>query len=166
MFYKGIGCLALVVSLLFAAPANGQLKGFGIGPYVEAGWPTGSFESTHKMGVGAGIFADIKLPGKLGITGSAGYMQFGGKSTEGTSYPSVKAIPIRAGLKYRPLPVLYFKLEGGVANYMDDMSGSAFIASPGVGVRVLGLDFQAKYEAWLGNGDTHGFWGLRAGINF
>lgn len=158
----------IMLSALYS-PCMAQLKGFGIGPFVEAGWPTGNFQDTHKMGLGAGIGADIKLPGKLGLTGSLSYMQFNGKTIttpEGDRVmPDIKAVPIRAGLKYRVLPLLYFKLEGGVANYTGG-DGSAFIASPGIGLRILGFDFQGKYEAWLKDGNTYAFWGLKAGINF
>jgi hypothetical protein len=163
--------LFLVVLVLAFQLSNAQLKGFSLGPYVEAGWPAGNdFKTTHKYGLGAGLTADIKLPGALGLTGSAGYMQFMGKTittAEGTQKaPAIKAFPIRAGLKLRVAPLIYFKLEGGAANFTDGESGSAFIASPGIGVRLLMFDFQAKYEAWLKNGSNISFWGLRAGLNF
>lgn len=167
-----IAALGIVMTLSAAIPASAQLKGFSIGPYVEAGWPLSDLKNTHKQGFGGGISADIRLPGKIGITGSAGYMQFNGKtlvSTEGAqnSIPDLKAFPIRAGLKYRPVPLIYFKMEGGAANFTGSgASGSAFILSPGIGVRILGIDVQAKYEAWLKDGMNNAFWGLRAGLNF
>lgn len=160
----------LLLAIIFSLPATAQLKGFGIGPYVETAWPVGDLKDTHKQGYGAGVSADIRLPGKIGITGSVGYMQFNGKTVptpEGSYEASnLKAFPIRAGLKFRPVPLIYLKLEGGAANYTGGASGSAFILSPGIGVRVLGLDFQAKYEAWLKDGMNNAFWGLRAGFNF
>lgn len=161
--------IALTV-LIIAQVGRAQLKGFSIGPYAEMGFPAGGFANTHNNGLGAGLAADIKLPGKLGLTGSVGYMQFGGKTLttpEGASYKenAVKAFPIRAGLKFRALPLIYFKLEGGVANYTGNNSGSAVIASPGIGIRILNFELQGKYEAWFKDG-TNGFWGLRAGINF
>lgn len=153
--------------LLFSQSSKAQLKGFSVGPYAEAAWPTGDFSETHKNGFGVGLNADIKLPGKLGLTGSAGYMHFGGKTvatTEGNvKMPAVNAFPVRAGLKFRMIPLIYFKVEGGVATFSGD-DGSAVIVSPGVGIRVLGLEVQAKYEAWLKN--DYRFWGIKAGINF
>jgi len=160
----------LLLATIFSLPATAQLKGFGIGPYVETGWPAGDLKDTHKQGFGAGLSADIRLPGAIGITGSVGYMQFSGKTvhtSEGTYEAStLKAFPIRAGLKFRPTPLIYLKVEGGAANYTGANSGSAFILSPGIGVRVLGIDVQAKYEAWLKDGMNNAFWGLRAGFNF
>lgn len=160
----------LFTCLLFFQIGKAQWKGFSLGVYVETGWPTGGdFERTHKYGLGTGLAADIKLPGKLGLTGSAGYMQFVGKTittSEGSEkQAAIKAFPVRAGLKFRVASLLYLKLEGGAANFTKG-NGSAFIASPGIGVRVLGLDVQAKYEAWLKDGNNLGFWGLKAGINF
>lgn len=162
--------VSLLLAIIFSLPATAQLKGFGIGPYVETGWPVGDLKDTHKQGFGAGLSADIRLPGKIGITGSVGYMQFNGRTVqtpEGSYEAStLKAFPIRAGLKFRPVPLIYIKMEGGAANYTGANSGSAFILSPGIGVRVLGIDIQAKYEAWLKDGMNNAFWGLRAGFNF
>jgi hypothetical protein len=153
--------------VIAASASPAQLKGFSLGAYAEYANPTGKFEESNKNGIGAGINADIRL-GKLGLTGSAGFMRFGGKSiTAGnghTSFPTVNAFPIRAGLKYRLVPLLYLKLESGIVNYTND-GGSAVILSPGLGLRVLGLDVQAKYESWIKNGNRS-FWGVKAGYNF
>ena len=164
MKFRAAGAVVLV---LICLQSNAQLKGFGLGPYIELATPTGNFNDTHNGGIGAGLGADIGF-GKLKFTGSAGYMHFGGKTvttTEGTvDHPAINAFPLRAGLKYRFAPMFYFKLEGGVANYTKG-DGSAFILSPGIGLRVLGLDAQIKYETWMNNGSNN-FWGLKAGYNF
>ena len=148
-------------------PAQAQLKGFSLGPFVEAGWPTGSFKETNKNGYGAGLGADVRL-GKIGVSGSVGYMHFGGKTINkedgNIAMPSINAVPVRVGLKYRIVPALYAKLESGVAKFTGG-DQSAFIISPGIGVRILGFDFQAKYEIWKKQ-ETYSFWGLKAGINF
>lgn len=155
------------ITLSLCLHGRAQLKGFSLGPYVEGAWPTGSFDKSNKNGTGAGLNADIRL-GKLGLTGSVGFMHFGGKTAltpEGPiDMPAIDAVPIRAGLKYRVVPLLYVKLESGVANYTNNR-GSAFILSPGIGIRLLGLDVQGKYEAWM-KGSTLGFWGLKVGYNF
>jgi len=160
--------LVILGTMLACLPAQSQLKGFSLGPFVEAGWPTGSFQETNKNGYGAGFGADIRL-GKIGLTGSVGYMHFGGKTIfkeeQGlVDMPSIKAVPVRLGLKYRIVPALYVKMESGVAKFTGG-DQSAVIISPGIGVRLLGLDFQAKYEMWK-NDQTYSFWGLKAGINF
>ncbi len=159
--------LTACLMICFACVANAQLKGFGLGPYVEYGIPSGDFQQTHKNGYGLGLGADIRL-GKWGLTGSAGYIHFGGKATTDESgshsASSIKAFPIRAGIKYRFIPAMYLKLESGMARLSGD-DKSALIISPGIGVRLLGLDLQAKYEIWKGD-QTRSFAGLKAGINF
>ena len=159
--------LVVIVIMLAWVPAQSQLKGFSLGPFAEAAWPTGSFKETNKNGYGAGFGADVRL-GKIGLTGSVGYMHFGGKTINkgdgDIAMPSINAVPVRVGLKYRFVPALYAKLESGVAKFTGG-DQSAFIISPGIGVRILGLDFQAKYEVWKKE-ETYSFWGLKAGINF
>jgi hypothetical protein len=159
--------LVLVTAAITCSQASAQLKGFSIGPYIEVAKPTGRLDETNKNGAGVGLNADIRL-GKIGLTGSAGFMHFPGKTVEtnegAKETHAINVIPIRAGIKYRLAPVLYAKLEGGMANYTNN-DGSAFILSPGIGLRILGLDVQAKYETWI-NGGTRSFWGLKAGYNF
>ena len=162
---------AATLILLFCAfgfnQAQAQLKGFSIGGYLESGWPTAGFEETHGNGIGAGLEADIKLPAKLGVSGSVGFMHFGGKTINtnlGTKkVQAINAMPIRVGLKYR-FPLLYAKLEGGVARLTNDPN-QVYIISPGLGVRILGLDVQGKFEAWVRD-ETWSFWGLKVGYHF
>lgn len=158
----------LIAGLLVSGiTGSAQLKGFSLGPFVEAGWPTGNFQESNKNGYGAGVGADIRL-GKIGLTGSVGYMHFGGKTIDkedGTlKMPAINAVPVRAGLKYRIAPALYAKFESGVARFTKN-NESALIISPGIGVRILGLELQAKYEIWKKQ-DAYSFWGLKAGFNF
>lgn len=160
--------LLIILSLtILTFSSRAQLKGFSIGPYAERAWPRGNFEQLYHNGLGAGLGADIKLPGSLGITGSVGVIRFSGKEVQKSGItekiPALTATPIRLGLKYR-LPLVYLKLEGGLANMNDD-SGKGIIFSPGAGVRVLGLDVQLKYETWI-RATPYRFWGLKASYNF
>ena len=155
--------LAAVMSMAHLT-TRAQIKPFSIGPYLEKAWMTGSAQSELNDGWGLGLTADVKLPGRLGVTGSFGYFQARGLETQTGSLPSLKAYPLRAGLKYRPLPFIYFKMEAGGAQ-INGENGKAFILSPGVGVRVLAIDIQGKYEHWSGPRKMQ-FWGLRASLNF
>jgi hypothetical protein len=170
-------CLLLAVLLGASSNSQAQLKRFSIGPYVEVGTPVGDLKDTHNTGYGVGLNADIKLIAGFGVTGSVGYMRFGGKkdvmitdgagNTTSFDYSALQAIPVRVGVKYKfPFPLLYVKVEGGVANRVGkDNDGAPIIFAPGVGIRFLGLDVEAKYEAWIKDG-TAGFFGLKAGFNF
>ncbi|WP_343704194.1 hypothetical protein [Chitinophaga sp.] len=157
--------LMMAVLLLGSLATQAQLKRFSLGPYVEAGFPVGDFGDINKTGYGVGLNADIKLIAGFGVTGSVGYMRFGGKTVTNVDYPAVAAVPVRVGLKYQLVSILYVKLEGGAANFVGDLDGSAFLLSPGVGIRILGLDVQAKYENWFRDSGL-GFFGLKAGFNF
>ncbi|PUZ27310.1 hypothetical protein DCM91_08165 [Chitinophaga costaii] len=168
--------MAVALLCLGSTAALAQLKRFSIGPYIETGAPAGDFHDTHDVGWGGGVNADIKLIAGLGITGSVGYMHFGGKTTTITNpdsspgkytYPNVSAIPIRVGVKYHFFPLLYVKVEGGVANFTNTKyrDGAAAIFAPGIGIRILMIDVEAKYELWHKDGSS-GFWGLKAGVNF
>jgi hypothetical protein len=160
---------ALLVMLILAASftASAQLKGFSIGPYLEGAWPTGKLDQTNKNGIGVGLGADIRF-GNVGLVGSVGYMQFPGKTiqtNEGSfKNNSLNAVPIRVGLKFRPIPLLYFKVESGAARLSNDR-GSAIIFAPGVGSRLLGLDISGKFETWRKD-VNYSFWGAKVSYNF
>lgn len=155
--------LASVFSLI-ASTASAQLKGFSFGPYLEAAWPKGDFLQTNRNGLGLGLAADMKLGGKLAAMGSAGYMHFGNRSSnDNTVDETVNAVPVRVGIKYR-LPLVYVKLESGVAKFSDGRE-NPLILSPGIGVRLLGLDVQASYETWLSK-NGRSFAALRMGYHF
>ena len=157
----------IISAIFFTVAAQAQVKGFSVGGFAEGGKPTGEFANTHSKGYGVGATADIKLPGRFGLTGSVGYMKFDGKTIEkeGSTQktPDITAMPIRAGLKYR-FPLVYLKLEGGVAKFTNG-DDKAIIVSPGIGIRILGIDVQVKHETWV-NDKAKGFWGLRTGYNF
>lgn len=168
--------LFIAATCMFSSTANAQLKGFSIGPYAEIGTPVGDFKETHNSGFGGGLNADIKLIAGFGVTGSAGFMYFSGKDyTVTTSLgsttieaESIKALPVRVGLKYKfGFPLLYVKAEGGTATFVggDAYEGTAGIFAPGIGIRVLGLDVEAKYEMWFKEG-TSSFLGLKASYHF
>lgn len=171
--------LLVAATCMLGNTAKAQLKGFSIGPYVETGTPVGDFKDSHKSGFGGGLNADIRLIAGFGVTGSAGFMYFPGKEiatrdVEGnpitTKAESLKALPVRVGLKYKfGFPLLYVKAEGGTATFVggegEHYKGTAAIFAPGLGIRFLGLDVEAKYEVWFKN-DNRGFFGLKAGYNF
>lgn len=156
--------LSLLVFMLVTHTSQAQIKPFSIGPYFEKAWMTGGAETRFNDGWGLGFTADVKLPGRLGVTGSVGYFQARGQQDQSGRLPSVKAYPLRAGLKYRPIPFLYFKMEAGGAQISGE-TDKAFILSPGIGVRVLAFDIQGKYEHWSGPRKLQ-YWGVRAAFNF
>jgi hypothetical protein len=162
-----IKLFTLLAGLLISLGSQAQLKGFGIGPYIETAWATAGFDDTHNKGIGVGIGADLNLPARFGLTASTGYMHITGKTlvtNQGNEKAkAINALPVRVGLKYR-LPAVYIKLESGIAKLTDGRPAPIIIA-PGVGVRLLGLDVQGKFEAWVKE-DTWSFWGIKVGYQF
>ncbi|ATL49860.1 hypothetical protein COR50_13150 [Chitinophaga caeni] len=161
-------CLLVItiVELSFKQDAHAQLKRFSIGPYVEAAFPTGDFSDTHKTGIGVGLGADIKLVAGLTAVGSVGFNYFKGETLNSVKIPDAKVIPIRLGLRYKLVSILYIKVEGGTAQFLGDYNdGVGALFAPGIGIRILGLDVEGKYESWFKDG-THAFWGLKASYNF
>ncbi|MFL5738650.1 MAG: hypothetical protein ACJ75B_00425 [Flavisolibacter sp.] len=143
---KKISVLLLLALVGFAGPAFSQLKGFSIGPYLERDWVKGSMAQTNGNGLGVGVAGDIKIGSHLSLMGSYGYLHFGKNFGEQFSQ-NINARPLRLGLKFK-LPLIYLKMESGTVSFQNG-SGSALILSPGLGIRVLGLDLQACYESWL-----------------
>jgi len=47
----------------------------------------------------------------------------------------------------------------------EDEEGTAFLYTPGIGVRFSNLEVEAKYEGWSKNG-TLSFFGIRVGYFF
>ncbi|MFY0255048.1 hypothetical protein ACDQ55_13955 [Chitinophaga sp. 30R24] len=162
----------ILVICLSVQSSQAQLKRFSIGPFVEAGFPTGNFGDTHNTGYGIGLGADLKLIAGFTAVASVSYFHFGGKTVDSNrdgnsyGYPDANVIPIRLGLKYKLVSILYVKVEGGTAQFLGKFNnGTGGLIAPGIGIRLLGLDVEAKYEAWFHN-NTNGFFGLKAGYNF
>ncbi len=159
--------LAFALLLLFTLAsgyASAQLKGFSFGPYLEFGSPKGEFAKHNKNGIGIGIGGDFKIAKKWSVMGSFGYMRFGKEGGLLDAKNSVvSALPIRGGIRYK-LPLVYLKLESGVAKFNNDLP-NALILSPGIGLRILGLDIRGSYESWLGD-ESRSYAALRLAYHF
>src|ERR1700744_4277010 len=89
---------------------------FSIG--ADGGVTTGSFRDSHKSMVGGSIEADIPVADKFYFTANTGYNQFFGVDNvfgTGIKAPDINIIPVKAGLKYFPITLLYLQLEAGAA---------------------------------------------------
>jgi hypothetical protein len=127
---------------------------------VDAGIPTGSFNSGYKWNLGGSVQADIPVASQLFVTVNAGYNNvFGEKNISGTgvNVPNIQLLPVKAGLKFFPISNFYVQGEAGAAfllnksDFFNDKS-TAFVYAPQVGVQfpVSGssfIDAGVRYEA-------------------
>jgi hypothetical protein len=152
--------------LLAAATPNfaaAQLKPFSIGPYAEVAFPAGNMADFSKTGFGGGLAVDVRLPLKLGVTGSAGFLHFGAQpSPTGVSYPDINVVPVRVGVKYR-FSVIYAALETGAVIPTQSGGETNALLAPAIGLRLLSFDIRGKYETWFHNGAAQ-FWGIQAAV--
>jgi len=85
---------------------------------ADGGITTGSLRDSHKSMVGGSIQADIPVADQFYFTANTGYNQFFGVDNvfgSGVKAPDINIIPVKLGLKYLPIKLLYVQLEAGAA---------------------------------------------------
>ena len=111
---------------------------------VDAGIPTGNFNTPYKWTLGGSVQADIPVASQLFVTVNAGYNNvFGEKNLGGVAaadIANVQLLPVKAGLKFFPVSNFYIQGEAGAAfllnksDFFNDKS-VAFVFAPQVGVQ-------------------------------
>ncbi len=159
----------MAISFCATAQKSEQPLKFSVG--VEAGLPVGDFKTTSKFGIGGSLQGEYAAAETVGITLSAGYLSFGGKTVdlgEGISgkLPSTSVVPVLAGAKIYFAEKVYGHAQVGMSFFNNGL-GSAFTYSPGIGVKASdNIDVLVKYQAASKNGGTLSFIGLRLAYNF
>lgn len=144
--------------------AKAQVKPLSFGVYGEGLSRADNTKEQVNNGFGGGLDFEFKLPVRLAITGSAGYVHFGEKTLSATTkIPEINIAAVRAGIKYR-LNLLYAKMEAGTAIPFEQ-GNTRVILSPGLGIRLSAIDLQGKYEIWLDETNSC-FYGIKIGIHF
>jgi hypothetical protein len=155
---------------------------FSIG--ADGGITTGSFRDSHKSMIGGSIEADIPVADHFYFTANTGYNQFFGVDNvfgTGIKAPDINIIPVKAGLKYFPITLLYLQLEAGAAFVTNKSTlgferTGVFIYAPQVGTQIpLGgksyLDAGVRWEGCTNftenDGSSRGhFFALRVAYAF
>lgn len=137
---------------------------------VEAALPLGDFKQGYKFGFGATVQGEYPAADKVGITLSAGYLSFAGKTIEflGEKYKNDAqgAIPVLAGAKYYFADNIYGHAQIGLT-FFNHGVGSAFTYSPGIGIKASDkIDVLVKYQAASKSGSTASFIGTRVAYTF
>ena len=180
------GLILSLMIVIAASPAFSQTDkklSFSVGP--ELCFATGSFSSTHSVGVGGTAQAEYHFRDKLKWTATFGLLGYAGKSTtidnQEYSIPGQVIIPLRVGAKYFLAEGFYGGAQLGVAFLSHAQKGTMFACSP----LMLGYEFKTKseksfditikYDAYTGSdpedadinsNGTIGSFGLRAAYIF
>jgi len=146
-----------------------QLK-FSVG--VEAGLPLGDLKETSSLGIGGSVMGEYAAAESLGLTLSAGYLTFSGKTIEDEKMPALNLIPVLVGAKYHFNDKFYGHAQLGMSFASVKVLGvsastSAFTYAPTIGVTPSeNIDISLKYQAYTKGGSSTSFLGLRVAYVF
>jgi hypothetical protein len=156
---------AVVAMVTLTASAQKEAAGkdlkFSVG--VTAGLPVGDLKNASSFAIGGDIQGEYAAAESLGITLSAGYLNFTGKNNAG----STGLIPVLAGAKFNFTDKIYGHAQLGMSFSTESGGGSAFTYAPSVGYLVSeNFDIALKYQAATKNSFTTAFFGIRAAYSF
>jgi hypothetical protein len=158
--------LLLVALFVLAVSVNAQNrdgKTFKIGAGALIGLPVGDYANVASLAYGIDLMGEYVVAPKIGITLSAGYLDWALKS--GISHYE-SYIPVLLGGKYSFSDKLYGSLQLGVT-YQTESGGSAFTFAPGIGYKISKkFDLLLKYQSASANSIDMSFLGLRIGYTF
>lgn len=160
----------MAIGFCATAQKSEQPLKFSVG--VEAGLPLGDFKTVNSFGIGGSVQGEYAAAEKIGITLSAGFLSFGGKTVDlGEGLPSYKGpstsdVPVLAGAKIYLTENVFVHPQVGLSFFNNGL-GSAFTYVPAIGVKASeNFDVSIKYQGASKNGGTLSFLGLRAAYNF
>ncbi|OCX52113.1 hypothetical protein BEL04_11495 [Mucilaginibacter sp. PPCGB 2223] len=148
---NSIKIAALLVAIMGSSLASkaqsnktGNANGVILNVAAESGISLGDARDLHKWGLGGSIGIDIPVANQLFATANAGYQNnFGIKNVAGTGLTATNdhLLPVKAGLKYFPVSILYIQGEAGaIFSLNKDDAGyaknTAFLYTPTIGVQL------------------------------
>jgi hypothetical protein len=184
-------CL-LALTFIFSASLKAQQRytsgkdssGIILSAGPESGFTLGNTKTFSKWYLGGSVQADIPIASQLFFTANAGYLNFFSRSSSTVgenSAPDLHLLPVMAGFKYFPVPMLYIQGDAGAAFLLNKSSSgldksAAFLYVPQVGVQLpIGgrnyVDAGVRYEGTTkfssGSSDSKiSALGLRIAYNF
>jgi hypothetical protein len=175
---KIITSVIVAISLISVSSVSKAQDGrFSIG--AEIGIPMGDFGDAAGLGIGGSIRYEAPMGDNIGLTGTAGYISFGGKTISGVKLESSYLIPLQAGLKYyfdEQQSGFYAQAELGFHMYKStevtldiingtfttkDKTKAAFSYAPEVGYHMESLDLGLRYQMVSTEGNTTSYLGIR-----
>ncbi len=160
-----------IVAVAFSASAQKEKqesKALKLSVGVEAGLPIGDAGDVYSFVIGGSAQGEYAIDKSIGLTLSAGYLNWSGKTVSGFKVPSTGLIPVLVGAKYYFTPKVYGHAQLGMSFASGNgASGSAFTYAPSVGYNITDqIDVAVKYQAASKDGFTTSFIGIRAAYNF
>ena len=144
---------------------NTETKPFKIGIGLSAGLPVGDYADFASLALSLDVQGEYTIMSNLGVTLSAGYLNFVSKSGYGEL--GIGQIPILVGGKYYFSDKVYGSLQVGVALLTTEGAGTAFAIAPGIGYKISKkIDVMAKYQSATVDESNISFLGIRAGYIF
>jgi hypothetical protein len=114
---------------------------------IEPSIPVGHFNDLSGFGLGGSLQGEYK-PGRLGITVNAGYVDYFGKTVNGTEYADFKYWPVMGGLKYYMSGKSFLHGQAG-AGFGENDLGTSFWYGAGLGLNFgKTVDAELKYTGW------------------
>lgn len=186
---KTLVALAVLVGGLFTAnQSNAQMvPGSNLSIGVSPMLPVGDLADRSSFGLGGDLQYGYNFDESVGLTLSAGYNNFFGKTENNIEYKDFGLVPVKAGVKYG-IGSFYLHPQLGVAIPTSETTvagitgkyGAGFLYGIGLGTNVAGFDLSLRYEAsdhkynvsaGSSNVETNnklnaGFVGLRLGYTF
>ncbi|MFZ4057867.1 MAG: outer membrane beta-barrel protein [Ferruginibacter sp.] len=160
----GLAIVAAAFSVNAQSKEAAPAKKISFGGGASIGIPVGDFGPFASLAYGADVQAEYAAAESFGVTLSAGYLSFVGKS--GITI-SGGFIPVLLGGRYYFSPKVYGSAQAGMSFSTNSGGGSAFTFAPGVGYKVSeNLDLLVKYQSATKNGSDNSFVGLRVGYKF
>ena len=163
---KTILIVATFIAISLSAIAQNETsvkKDFKFSIGVNAGIPVGDIKPFSSFVIGGDLQGEYALAPTFGVTLSAGYLNFSGKS----GISSSGFIPILLGGKYYFTDNVYGHAQFGISLSTEKDGGSAFTYAPSIGYALSEkFDVALKYQSATKNSFNISFIGIRLAHSF
>jgi len=172
--------ILMVLGLAFSTSTFAQNGRFSLG--AELALPMGDFADFSSIGFGGSLRYEYPVSDNIGLTGTVGYLIFGGKAEGDFDGIDYSMIPIQIGGKYyftENQNGMYFGVEVGVhslkAEYTEDFGGSEISVSttstelsyaPALGYHLANVDIGLRYQMIATEGESTSYLGIRLAYVF
>jgi len=171
IFLLVIAVVPTTMNAQYASRSKSVIWSLGLEPSL----PIGNFHNYSGFGLGGSFQGEYK-PNRVGITLNAGYIDYFGKTVNGTQYSDFKYIPLLGGVKYYMSNKSYLHGQTG-AGFGTNGLGTSFWYGAGLGFNLgRSVDAEIKYMGWKqkhivnngtgaygGTGGTGGYGGTGGG---